>query len=43
MWRVADVAVRVDASGATTGCEVTPLHPPGMRAGFDVTRNDPRY
>ncbi|MDO9022076.1 MAG: MopE-related protein [Deltaproteobacteria bacterium] len=43
MWRVADVAVRVDASGATTGCDVTPLHPPGMRAGFDVTRNDPRY
>ncbi len=29
MWRAADVTVRVNASGETTGCEVTPLRPPG--------------
>jgi hypothetical protein len=42
MWRVADVRVRVAADG-TTGCDVTPLHPPGSARGYDVTRNDVRY
>jgi hypothetical protein len=36
MWRVADVAVQV-AGGVTTGCTVTPLHPPGATAGYWVS------
>jgi hypothetical protein len=43
MWRAADVTVRVDAMGVTTGCDVTPLRPPGARTGYWVTRNDPSY
>jgi hypothetical protein len=43
MWRAADVTVRVDAMGVTTGCDVTPLRPPGSRTGYWVTRNDPSY
>lgn len=43
MWRVADIVTQVDAMGQTTGCEVTPLRPPGMNRGYWVTRNDPQY
>jgi hypothetical protein len=43
MWRAADIDVHVDSTGATTGCDVTPLHPPGATTGYDVTRDDPRY
>jgi hypothetical protein len=43
MWRVADVAVRVDAANRTTGCDVEPLHPPGSTRGYWITQNDPSY
>lgn len=43
MWRAADVVVHTDTSGATTGCDVTPLHAPGATSGFYVTRNDPSF
>ena len=43
MWRAADIVATVDASGATTGCTVTPLHPPGATTGHWVTRDDPSY
>jgi hypothetical protein len=43
MWRALDVVTRVDAAGMTTGCDVTPLHPPGAATGFFVTRGDPSY
>jgi hypothetical protein len=43
MWRVADVTVRVDDSGNTTGCDVAALHPPGSTTGYDVTNDDGRY
>jgi hypothetical protein len=43
MWRAVDVTTQVDASGATTGCTVAPLHAPGMTSGHWVTRNDPSY
>ncbi len=43
MWRAADIVAAVDASGATTGCTVTPLHPPGATSGHWVTRDDPSY
>jgi len=43
MWRALDVTVRVDATGATTGCDVAPLHPPGAAAGPWITRGDPSY
>ena len=43
MWRVADVTVRVDAMGNTTGCDVLPLHPPGASTGYWVTRDNPQY
>jgi hypothetical protein len=43
MWRALDVVTHADAMGITTGCDVTPLHPPGRSAGFFVTRDDPSY
>jgi hypothetical protein len=43
MWRVADVRVHVDATGRTTGCDVTALHPRGATRGYFVTQNDPSY
>ena len=43
MWRVADVRVSVDASGTTTGCDVTQLHPAGTTSGYLVTRGDVSY
>ncbi len=43
MWRVADVTAIVDASGTTTGCTVSPLHPSGQGSGYDVTVNDVDY
>ena len=43
MWRVADVAVHVNAAGETTGCDVTPLHPGAATSGYFVTRSDPSY
>jgi len=43
MWRAADVTVRVDDAGRTTGCDVVPLHPPGSTRGYAITQNDPRY
>jgi hypothetical protein len=43
MWRVADVTAQVDASGNTTGCSVTPIHPPGTNAGYYVTNNVTTY
>jgi len=43
MWRALDVVAHVDAAGMTTGCDVTPLHPPGAATGFFVTRDDPSY
>jgi hypothetical protein len=43
MWRVADVTVQVDGTGTTTGCNVTPIHPPGTTSGYYVTNNDFTY
>lgn len=44
LWRVADVKAMVDAMGTTTGCTVTPLHPPATPTmGFWVTNNDMTY
>jgi hypothetical protein len=34
MWRVADVTAAVNASGVTTGCTITPLHPTGSTSGY---------
>jgi hypothetical protein len=36
MWRVADVKAIVDASGVTTDCDVTAVHPIGMTTGYRV-------
>ncbi len=43
MWRVADVTVHVDTSGATTGCDVAALHLAGSPSGYDVTFDDPSF
>ncbi|MCA9606844.1 MAG: hypothetical protein KC619_14660, partial [Myxococcales bacterium] len=44
MWRVADIVTHVDtATGLTTGCDVTALHPPGMASGFWLTTADTSY
>ncbi len=50
MWRVVDVTTQVgttdgDGDGFvdTTGCTLTPLHPPGMTSGYWVTNNDRSY
>ncbi len=47
IWRVADVAAQVDNTGKTTDCTVTPIHPPGMMAGYyvitDKTNTDMSY
>jgi hypothetical protein len=43
MWRVADVTAHVDASGATVGCDVIPIHAPGATSGYYVTQNDPSF
>ncbi|HEY8431657.1 MAG TPA: hypothetical protein VIL20_24925, partial [Sandaracinaceae bacterium] len=42
MWRVADVLVHVDPSGALE-CEVTPLYAPDRPGEPWVTYDDPRY
>jgi hypothetical protein len=43
MWRVADVAPMVDATGLTTGCTITAIHPPSTTSGFYITTNDTTY
>ena len=43
MWRVVDATTMVDASGNTTGCTLTPLHPPGSTSGYYVTNNNTTY
>jgi hypothetical protein len=43
MWRVVDVQTLVDGAGVTTGCNLTPLHPPGQTTGYWVTTNDRSY
>ena len=43
MWRVVDITTHVDASGVTTDCTLTPLHPPGMISGYWVTNGDRSY
>ncbi len=43
MWRVVDATTQVDMNGVTTGCNLTPLHPPGMMSGYWVTNNDRSY
>ncbi|MBK9031452.1 MAG: putative metal-binding motif-containing protein [Myxococcales bacterium] len=42
MWRVVDATPTV-VGGVTTGCTLTPLHPPGMTTGYWVTTNDRSY
>ncbi len=42
MWRVVDVLTHV-SGGVTTGCDLTPIHPPGTLAGYYVTNNDRSY
>jgi Putative metal-binding motif len=42
MWRVVDATPAV-AGGVTTGCTLTPLHPPGMTTGYYVTNNNRAY
>jgi hypothetical protein len=39
MWRVADVKAIVDATGNTTDCTVTALHPPSTTMGYWLTTN----
>ena len=43
MWRVVDVDMMVDGTGTTTGCTLTPVHPPGTTAGYYVTNDDSTY
>ena len=43
MWRVADVQMMVDGAGMTTGCEITPLHPPLMSSGYSIVTDDPTF
>ena len=43
MWRVVDVQMMVDATGTTTGCDLTPITPPGSMTGYYVTFNDTTY
>ena len=43
MWRVVDVETNVDATGRTTGCDLTPLHPPDMMSGYWLTVDDSTY
>lgn len=43
MWRVVDAQTVVDGSGTTTGCNLTPLHPPGTSDGYWVTNDDRSY
>ena len=42
MWRVVDATPTVVA-GVTTGCTLTPLHPPGMTTGYYVTTGNRTY
>jgi Putative metal-binding motif len=37
LWRVVDVKTFVNAAGETTGCDLTPLNPPGQTSGYYVT------
>ena len=44
MWRVADVTTHVDpATGETTSCDVTALHPAGRDSGYLLTWDDPSF
>lgn len=43
MWRVVDIETHVDGSGTTTGCDLTPIRPPGRMSGYHVTLNDPTF
>ncbi len=43
MWRVVDVTTHVDASGGTTGCDLSALHPPAATSGYWVTTDDASY
>jgi hypothetical protein len=43
MWRVVDVQPTVNGSGTTTGCTLSPLHPPGTSSGYWVTNNVRTY
>jgi hypothetical protein len=40
MWRVADIIAVVDATGTTTDCKVTALHPGNATSGYRVTKDD---
>jgi hypothetical protein len=40
LWRVAEVAPRVNAAGITKDCALAPLHPAGSDDGALVTEND---
>ena len=42
-WRVVDVETIVDAMGVTTGCNLTPLNPPGMTSGYWISNDDTSY
>jgi hypothetical protein len=37
IWRVVDVTTQVDATGKTTGCDLSLLNPPGTTSGYHVT------
>jgi hypothetical protein len=43
VWRVADVKAVVDATGNTTDCTVTAIHPPAALSGYYITNNDLTY
>ena len=43
MWRVVDVQMMVDAAGMTTGCDLTPITPPGGMTGYYVTNDSSTY
>jgi len=42
MWRTVDVTTHVTGAD-TTGCDLTPLHPPGQTSGYYVTNNNNAY
>jgi len=43
MWRVADVRPHVDATGRTTGCDVSAIHPRGSTTGYAITLGNRSY
>lgn len=42
MWRVVDIRTHVNPARVTT-CDLSPVHPPGMSTGYDVTYNNARF